>query len=237
MTRDTIKYMAVFAMLLNHMGMILLKPPLSEIFIDIGYFTAVVMCRFLVEGYQYTRSKKQYGLRLLLFALLSQIPYSLAFPENRILSVRELNMLFNLFFCFLLIHVYYTCFEPEKRGLYMSLLVMACFFCDWSCMAPAFVLLFLWAGDKREREYKAWIFSVLIIVVPHFLYYLDKCSGPELLWRTLGTAAGPAAAAVCILFLYNGRKSERLPRFNKWFFYCFYPAHLLILGLFGQLTK
>ena len=32
------------------------------------------------------------------------------------------------------------------------------------------------------------------------------------------------------LFGYNGESGSRHP-FHKWFFYGFYPAHLLILGL------
>ena len=33
------------------------------------------MCFFLVEGYRYTHSRKKYALRLLIFALISQVPY------------------------------------------------------------------------------------------------------------------------------------------------------------------
>ena len=32
------------------------------------------------------------------------------------------------------------------------------------------------------------------------------------------------------LFLYNGERGSRNP-FHKWFFYLFYPLHLLALGL------
>ena len=41
------------------------------------------MCWFLVEGYRYTRSVKKYAGRLLIFAVISQLPYYLAFaPES-----------------------------------------------------------------------------------------------------------------------------------------------------------
>ena len=66
MNRDVIKYIAIITMTLNHISNIFLDPDtrLGEALLDIGYFTAVTMCYFLVEGYHYTHSKKKYGQRL-----------------------------------------------------------------------------------------------------------------------------------------------------------------------------
>ena len=46
LTRDAIKYLAIFTMLLNHIANVLLPENtiLWEVFIDIGYFTAITMC-------------------------------------------------------------------------------------------------------------------------------------------------------------------------------------------------
>ena len=78
LTRDAIKYLAIFTMLLNHIANVLLPENtiLWEVFIDIGYFTAITMCYFLVEGFYYTHSRRKYGERLLIFAGISQVPYS-----------------------------------------------------------------------------------------------------------------------------------------------------------------
>ena len=53
--------------------------------------------------------------------------------------------------------------------------------------------------------------------------------GLELLY-----ASGVAAAGVCVVCLYNGKRMERGRTFSKWFFYCFYPAHLLVLGILAE---
>ena len=60
MNRDQIKYAAMFTMLLNHIANIFLEPGtfLFEVMVDVGYFTAITMCYFLVEGYGYTCSKE-----------------------------------------------------------------------------------------------------------------------------------------------------------------------------------
>ena len=111
LNRDVIKYIALFTMLLNHIANIFLEPGtlIFTILIDIGYFTAPVMCYLLVEGYHYTRSKKKYAGRLALFALISEIPFCLAFSEvytgARIISFCGFNMIFTLFLCFCILLV------------------------------------------------------------------------------------------------------------------------------------
>lgn len=79
LTRDAIKYLAIFTMLLNHIANVLLPENtiLWEVLVDIGYFTAITMCYFLVEGFYYTHSRRKYGERLLIFAGISQVPYTM----------------------------------------------------------------------------------------------------------------------------------------------------------------
>ena len=79
LNRDTLKIIAAAAMLIDHIGwrfypFINLK---AQVFHVLGRITLPIMCLFLTEGYFYTRSKKRYGLRMLLFALLSQLPYTM----------------------------------------------------------------------------------------------------------------------------------------------------------------
>ena len=58
--RDAIKLIAIVLMLGNHIAAVFL--PLGvfpwQIVSDLGYFTAITMCCFLVEGYRHTRSTK-----------------------------------------------------------------------------------------------------------------------------------------------------------------------------------
>ena len=105
MSRDTIKYIAMLTMLINHIANVFLPAGMwyTNLCLYIGYFTAVTMCYFLVEGYGYTRSKRKYAGRLLGFAVLAQLPYQLAFPENGIAGFVQFNMLFTLLLCFLVL--------------------------------------------------------------------------------------------------------------------------------------
>ena len=76
LNRDAIKLAAMATMACNHFAQALLPGGtlLYTVLVNIGYFTAPVMCWFLVEGFGCTRSRGRYALRLAGFALLAQAP-------------------------------------------------------------------------------------------------------------------------------------------------------------------
>ena len=88
MSRNAIKYLAMITMFCNHFAYVFLKEGsiTQEVMIDIGYFTAITMCYFLVEGYHYTRSVKKYAMRLLVFGIISQLPFSISLVYSILLS-------------------------------------------------------------------------------------------------------------------------------------------------------
>ncbi len=147
----------MFAMLLNHIAGIFLEPGTlqAELFFDIGYFTAITMCYFMVEGYQHTRSKKNYGIRLLLFALVSQFPFEFAFEHG------GLSMIYTLFCCFLILVVRERAESPLLRKFLQVLLTLATAVGDWPFFAAAFVILFDEARLGKRRFWDAYIFGVI----------------------------------------------------------------------------
>lgn len=233
LSRELIKYVAMLTMLLNHIAGIFLPSGtwLCELLTDVGYFTAVTMLYFLVEGYQYTHSRPRYLLRLFGFALLSQLPYCLAFTEEGILAPCTLNMLFTLCLCFLLIAGLDRFRHPAARAALAAAAILLSCLCDWAILAPVFTLLFLWAGHDRRRVRIAFALDALLFAATTFLGGLGRFSlGVNLLYALLG-ALGIALAGVCIGGFYYGRRMKAGTTFSKWFCYLFYPIHLLILGL------
>lgn len=226
LNRDVIKYIAITAMLLNHIANIFLVPGTLwyEVLVDIGYFTAITMCYFLVEGFRYTHSRKQYALRLFGFGVVSQVPFSMAFAQNGILEFQDFNMMFTLFLCFCILLCIETIRNRFLRGVLIVLLIFGSLFCDWALLAPVFTLLFAWAGGNRTRQKTAFGAAAL-------LYGGMAGLGSGQVWEAVGCAVPILVSAFVILYLYNGRRAARGRTFYKWFFYAFYPAHLLVLGL------
>lgn len=237
LSRNAVKYIAMLTMTLNHIANIFLAPGslLFELFVDVGYFTAITMCRFLVEGSVRTRSPLRYGSRLLLFAVLSEVPYLLAlYPDSSLTfpdMLFNLNMLWNLFFCYVCLCLLDRCRSPLLRLLCVLPAAAGSMLCDWSVFALLFVLLFRWARGRRNRQLPAWGIALVSFGAAELFSRASVVGLSAALPRALGALAGPALAAVVNLLLYNGKRAERAQRFSKWFFYLYYPAHLTVLAL------
>lgn len=222
LNRNQLKYIAAAAMLADHIAAFLLPPGGALYFLcrTVGRLTAPVMCYFLAEGFRYTASHGKYALRLAAFALLSQFPYVLA---NGGFRSANLNMLFTLLLSFCMLAVYESAMQSPVKWVLIALLFAASVFGDWGLTAPLWVLLFYLFHGNFPRQMAGF-----------------ACvAGAEVL-RTLiaGTLFGALWQLGMFLFiplmlLYNGRRG-RGGAFHKWFFYIFYPLHLLIIGLIGQ---
>ncbi len=226
--RDVIKYVAMLAMLLNHIAHIFLTRGtlLYEILEDIGFFTAPVMCYFLVEGYGCTSSRVKYGCRLFLFAVLSQIPYQLAMDSA------GLNMIFTLFCCFLILTVMERVGNPLLRAGLVMALALATVYADWALIAPIFTVCFYDGRGDRKKTALYFGLGYVLFAIMNVQNYRNGEPGnwtAYAVFHALLSGLGILAAGAVVLFFYNGRRIERGKNFSKWFFYLFYPVHLLAL--------
>ena len=227
LNRDVIKYVAMVTMLLNHIAhMFLTKGTMSyEVLEDIGFFTAPVMCFFLVEGYGYTRSKFHYGLRLFLFALLSQIPFQLAFGN------KGLNMIFTLLCCFLILVVMERVISPLLQIALCVLLTMATVVADWPLVVPVLTIMLANGMGNRKKLACGFGATYLLFAMLNTQNYMlgEGDWTPYAVGHAALSGLGILAAGAVVLFFYNGKRAQKGRNFAKWFFYIFYPAHLLAL--------
>lgn len=237
LNRDAIKYIAMFTMVLNHIANVFMESGtlLFTVFIDIGYFTAPIMCYFLVEGYYYTRSRAKYAQRLALFALISEFPFCLAFSEvytgEKIISFCGFNMIFTLFLCFCILLVMDYVINIFLQISLIAVLFVLSLFSDWALVAPLFTILFARAGRNKSRIRNAYLTGAGLFALMNFRPGTGLSGVLSGIFYALLSAAGIIAAGTVIVRLYNGKKMERGKKFSKWFFYWFYPGHLLILGI------
>ena len=235
LNRDAIKYFAMFTMLLNHIAHVFLTSgtPLCLVLEDIGYFTAPVMCFFLVEGYQHTRSKVKYGGRLFFFAVLSQGPYYLAFHFG------NLNMFFTLFCCFLILVVLERVESLWLQKILCILLLLVTVISDWAVIAPLLTILLARNWEDKRRMWVSYAETTLLCDMLNLQSTMmqSHMAGPSVglsvqaVCGALCSGLGIMAAAAAVLIFYNGERAKKGQTFSKWFFYLFYPGHLMLLYL------
>ena len=169
----------------------------------------------LVEGFVHTQDRKKYGLRLLAFAFLSEIPFDLAISHT-ILEFQNQNVFFTLFFAFLTLCAIEWASRQKQipKGLNLLLQLL--------CAGAGMWLAFFFKTD----------YGAFGVAAAAAMYLLRRR-------RVLGGAAGCAALTAqvpvmewtCFFSLlpiaaYNGKRGITK---NKYLFYAFYPLHLLLL--------
>ncbi len=203
----TLKMIAILTMLIDHIGYVFIPNTTSyyAIFRAIGRISFPIFCFLIVEGFFHTRSHVNYLIRLLIFALLSEIPFDLAFHKTLFYWNTQ-----NVFITLALGLFAIFCLEEmnNRRRYVIPLLLVGCvaYFshCDYGLGG---VLLICCFYITRETPWMRALITSLIL----YMFYQ-----PSELYGIL--------ALIPIAF-YNG---ERGPQ-TKMFFYWFYPLHLLIL--------
>lgn len=234
LSANALKYMAIAAMLIDHIAWCFVDTysVLGQIMHIIGRLTAPIMCYFIAEGYHYTRNVKKYLLRLGIFAIISRVPF--VFMETGQLFVYIHENGFQYFFVQSVIYTFFlgllalVIIHSEKLSKAVKvLLLIPIFFLsligDWMFFAIVWIMIF----DKYRGNFKKQMlwFAATALLMELFFVIIGMTLAESLF--QLGVLL-----AIVPLYFYNGKRggSEKFRAFNKWFFYVFYPLHMVILG-------
>lgn len=231
LNRTSLKYLAAAAMLLDHIAAFVLirgnEPGLYDIFRLIGRLTAPVMCYFLAAGFQHTSSLKRYALRLAVFAAVSQpaflfVRYGVHWPQH---LFSEGNMLVTLLLSLLMLAGITRARTYSLRAAAAAGAVLLSLFCDWGGYGPLMVLVFYML---RSQPKKMWLTYSLLAGCCWIGAEAAAVSAGEAWYLSLWN--GGMFLAFPLLKCYDGTRGSGR-KFDKWFFYVFYPAHLTVLGV------
>lgn len=237
-----LKRLAMVSMVIDHIGSILLGAMLApyrtgdilvvngdspaelwrimqgkEVCEVLGSIAFPIFCFLMVEGFLHTRDRVGYGLRLALFALISEIPFDLAHFQTPF-SLQLQNVMFTLsvsIFTLLALHWAEERWR-ERPGFRWAAVA--------GLTAAGMALAYLLRGE--------YVFLGVLSVA---LVYLLRDKG---CFRAAGLApllvVSPwVLLALPPILLYDGERG----RGSKWFFYIFYPAHFALLAALAALVR
>ena len=202
----------------------------------IGRISFPIFAFMIVEGYFHTKNLKKYVQRLLVFAILSEIPFNLAMGSRIFYPIHQ-NVLWSFLISIGLIHWNENAKASEKIWKRVIVAVIT-------------VVLGYLAGLLTMVDfYHAGILTVLVFYFTKNLGWLKYFLQAVLLWyinmELLGgygyeveifgkvhfiTRQGFALLALIPIWLYEGKQGP-YNKVIKNIYYWFYPVHLLILGI------
>jgi len=210
---EFLKWIAIITMVIDHYSKIVLGE--NYILESIGRIAMPIFAFLIAHNYLFfTKNKEKYIGRLFFFALISQPVYSYVFESS------TLNILFTLLFGVLNIYVYEKIKEKTKKNLeilisyaFVNLLtILIGFFVDYAFFGIYIVVFSYFAFSKNIFSFMPPIFSILANIPVGFQSLFSLIS--------------------FILIYVSSKIRFNIKKSNKWFFYLFYPVHLILLFLF-----
>ena len=217
-----LKYIAFLSMLIDHVNKALIYPLLTEngflryvsdVFDILGRVAFPIFMFFLVEGFFKTGNRFKYLLNLIIFGIISEIPFDL-FQSAVLFQPNSNNVMFTLALALVMIWVIDELKVPK------SYIISPVLWFPVSIIIVITVCLLsmIWGLDY---EYHG-------ILIAYFFYIFRNNPILSIIGGYLSIFKTPwALLGFGLTLTYNGKRGKQ----NKILNYLFYPVHLLILGL------
>lgn len=224
-----LKIIAVVTMLIDHIAMAFLAQGSSLYMVmrSIGRLSFPIYCFLLVEGFYHTRDKKKHLYRLLLFAVVSEVPYDMI--HGHFINLLGQSVMVGLLIGYIMIWILYNISMFRIRYPKILLKVFSFGTLNWiTQLIAVFGAMGLAYMLKVTYSYT----GILLIFFFYTFreYHIGKAIGNMVFnmeFYSLGIQWLGSLSVIPIAF-YNGKRGKYK---WKWFFYLFYPVHLFVLAV------
>ena len=234
LSSNAIKFIAAFCMLIDHMGLLLF--PEITLFRIIGRIAFPIFAFMIAEGCRYTKNKLKHFLTVGIFGFLMQLGFFIFDPQT---AKEQINVFITFTFSIMMIYAlevfYFYLFDRNAKiikkilsGVMFIAIVMAVYYLSfhinfdynfYGAMLPVFASLFMFPKNCDIEWLKKLDNKYMHILMLGIGVALMVFPGPIKYKRF-------ALFSLIILLFYSGKKGKLK---TKYFFYIFYPLHLIIL--------
>lgn len=224
-----LKLIAILAMTVDHIADLLFpgfpSHPIAITLHIIGRLTAPIMWFFVCEGFHYTKNLRRYLLRMLVFAIISHFAYCFAFGIRFVPFsdgiFNQTSVIWPLFWAIVALWLIHSApmLRTWQKWLLILLINLVTFPSDWSCIAVMAIVSMYDNRGNLKKQIGSMMFWVVIYALVSF-FFVNKLYAVIQLGVIL---------VYPLLRQYNGQKGSAT--WMKWFFYLYYPAHLILVGL------
>lgn len=229
---NQLKFFAIIAMTIDHLTCTLFPGYDYRWWVIllhlIGRLTAPTMWFMVAEGYHYTRNIKKYATRLFIFAIISHFAYNFCFGIPFIpfkTSVfNQTSVMWALAWAVVALYI----FDDERRNfplknwqktLILFLICVITFPSDWSC----FPVLCVCHINEHRGNLKKQILGIELYLLMYTAVWIP------LIDPVYGILQLGVIIVWPFMYFYNGQRGKW--KGMKWFFYIYYPLHLLLIGI------
>lgn len=222
MNSFVIKLIAIVTMFMDHYGDIVVGHHSW-----LNYFGRIafpLFCFQFIIGYKHTSDKKKMFIRLLLFALISQVPFMLMVHHMNG-QYFVLNIFFEFILGFAMLYVFDKVDNKFLKWFLISLIVASSHFLhtDYEIVGLLMILGLYICYDNKVGS----IFVVILFCIFSNVSLLKYVGFPYYSLNSIIARMVVGMLAIIPIIFYNNKKGPGI----KYFFYLFYPIHILLLDL------
>ena len=245
-----IKLFMAFLMVFDHIHGIpgLVSPTWEGIFHVLTRCVAVWFAYAAVEGFVYTRDRLRYNGRLYLWAGIMMAGSALLgwLFRSRGVTV-ENNIFLSLALGETALNALYTpwrgseLWSPAKQGLLKAgraaaaaaSVAAAVLYAEGGILiVPFMIFTYLFRGKRKSRNAAYILMSAALFAISFKIYPTAAETADMLMYNS----DWMFITVIPVIALYDGQRGPN-GKFNKYFFYVFYPAHLWLIAAIAYFVK
>lgn len=238
LSKAKLQYLAICAMVADHTAWAFLdfNDPIAFVIHIFGRLTIPIMCFFIAEGFAKTSDIKKYILRMSIFAVISIVPFYMFFHEEY--GYRQ-NIIFDELLALLSLCAMKcgSIKKPVRIILVILLFIVSFAIGGWPGMPIIYALVFTYNEKFKDKTKWFCFFTLLLSAVVAAIIFISRLVSPDGARWSYGQSVYLLGFMLALIPLskYNGEKG--VTHTGRYFFYIFYPAHLLLLWGLKQLIQ